>query len=169
MLQRLLDCTKYRLAAGRGHRDEALKLYRQAAHHGHGEALLVLGMLYEDGSDVDGIHLNVTEAVRFYRLASDQGNEEALGLLCNMYEKGRCGTRGSGVCEVNEEASTVSMRQAAGVCSVTYSGGGDEMEGWPARCAVKISLQQSQLPLQRVFLRCKARDQGKVSVSCLPD
>ncbi|MDO5153637.1 MAG: 4Fe-4S binding protein [Eubacteriales bacterium] len=61
-----------------GNMSEAVKLYRQAAEHGHSFAQNNLGICYEFGR---GVSPNILEAVRWIRQSAGQGNAVA---QCNL-------------------------------------------------------------------------------------
>lgn len=66
--------------------EEAVRLYRLAAHLGNAEAQENLGRMYQHGL---GVTQDDTEAVRLYRLAADQKDKHAQFSLGLMYQKGR--------------------------------------------------------------------------------
>ncbi|QWG12219.1 sel1 repeat family protein [Bradyrhizobium sediminis] len=64
----------------------ALRLYRQMADQGNGNAQFSLGTIYEKGR---GVAQDDAEAAKWYRLAADQGHPTAQFNLGIMYDNGR--------------------------------------------------------------------------------
>ena len=69
-------------------RNEAFRLFTQAAMQGHVDAQCYLGFCYDNGH---GVAKNAAEAAKWYRLSAEKGNSDAQNLL------GLCYKNGSGV------------------------------------------------------------------------
>lgn len=74
------------LAYQRGDYATAMRLYRQMADQGNGNAQFSLGIIYEKSQ---GVAQDYVEAARWYRLAADQGHPTAQFRLGTMYDNGR--------------------------------------------------------------------------------
>lgn len=72
--------------SGIPHLKEAFRLYKLAADQGHAGAQRVIGMCFEDGTQVE---VNLKEAVRYYNLAADQGHPDAQNSLGLCWERGK--------------------------------------------------------------------------------
>jgi TPR repeat protein len=64
---------------------KAVKLYKQAAEQGDRDAQCTLGVLYENGSNVEK---NTKEAAKWYKLAAKQGDADAQYSLAFLYHDG---------------------------------------------------------------------------------
>lgn len=67
---------------------EAIRWYRRAAHRGVAEAMLRMGMAHMDGSQTDGITLNVARAHPYFVSAAEHGNTQAMILAAIDFETG---------------------------------------------------------------------------------
>lgn len=74
------------VAYDRGDYATAIRLYRQMAEQGNGNAQFGLGTMYEKGL---GVAQDYVEAANWYRRAANQGHPTAQFNLGSMYDSGR--------------------------------------------------------------------------------
>ncbi|MCH9807992.1 MAG: SEL1-like repeat protein [Alphaproteobacteria bacterium] len=64
---------------------QALKLYRQAAALGDGDAMSWIGLMYAEG---DGVETDPDQAIKWFKKAADAGDSDGLANLGWMYQDG---------------------------------------------------------------------------------
>ena len=102
-------------------REEAIKLFREAARKHNPAALFGLGCAYDVGSAVPQ---DYKEAAKYYRAAAQSGNRESMNNLGLLYEHGHgVNTDGKEAMKLYLQAANLGNVEAAGNLARGYASG----------------------------------------------
>lgn len=139
------------------HDDLAAEWYRKAVEGGDVDAMVNLGVLYEEGRGVPC--KNEIEAVRLYREAANHGNTDAKVALGVMHEEGRGGLvqDGAAALQLYSEAEKEGSLLAAVRLGMMYEEG---------RCGVEKDLLQAIMLYNKVAKKREVEAQVKQHNLC---